>query len=129
MSRPVGSKNKSKERIPFNVQAENRDKVLYPHINTPVKIPPVNFVENTANLQKAVNAFYEPVERRAEVRYDAKFGIRVLRDGQFRGLWELVSWDDKGNKKVITDANSRGMVINMINRHIMKIIVMANAGS
>jgi len=59
-----------------------------------------------------------------EIRYDAIFGVRNLRQGPFKGLWELVHLDDKGNRvKVLTDANSRGMILTIINRYVMKIVV------
>lgn len=59
-----------------------------------------------------------------EVRYDAIFGVRNLRGGNFKGLWELVRLDNKGNRlQILTDANSRGMILTIINRWIMKIVV------
>jgi hypothetical protein len=61
------------------------------------------------------------------IRYDLVLGIRALRNGPFKGLWELVKLTD-GKREVLTDANSRGMVINIATRYIMKIVVMANAG-
>ncbi len=69
----------------------------------------------------------EPVVKPV-THYDAIFGIRLLRSGQGpfggKGLWELVKLDDYGNRtKVITDANSRGMVLNLLNRYVAKISV------
>ena len=76
-----------------------------------------------------VKAFIPPVtlpDRKQftkPIHYDEILGIRVLRKGQFRGLWELVRLDDEGKvKQVITDANSRGMVINLATRLILKIV-------
>lgn len=58
------------------------------------------------------------------VHYDEILAVRVLRKGPFRGLWELVRLDDQGKvKQVLTDANSRGMIITMMNRSIMRIVV------
>lgn len=63
-------------------------------------------------------------EVKEDLRYDAIFGVRNLRNGPFKGLWELVRMDNKGNRiQILTDANSRGMIITIINRHIMKIVV------
>ena len=58
------------------------------------------------------------------VHYDEILAVRNLRNGRFKGLWELVSLDDQGIvKKVHTDANSRGMIITMMTRAVMKIVV------
>lgn len=57
-------------------------------------------------------------------RYDSILAIRNLRNGPFKGLWELVKLNsDMSVEKVLTDANSRGMVITMMNREILKIVV------
>lgn len=59
-----------------------------------------------------------------KIHYDEVFGVRVLREGQFRGLWELTRLTDNGEiKQVLTDANSRGMILTMMNRAVMKIVV------
>lgn len=64
-------------------------------------------------------------EPKEQVHYDCVMGVRALRNGPFRGLWELVLLDDNmGRKQVLTDANSRGMIINIMNRQIMKIVVL-----
>jgi len=110
LSRPVGAKNKPKD---FSQQARERDKTLYPSVLTPVVIQ-----------DKLATPVPPVLERRAEpIRYDALFGIRVLRNGPFKGLWELVQLDNEGKRNVLTDANSRGMVVNLVNRQIMKIVV------
>ena len=57
------------------------------------------------------------------IHYDVMFGIRNLRNGPFKGLWELVKLDSTGKRQVITDANSRGSIITMINKHILKIVI------
>lgn len=63
-------------------------------------------------------------EDREKIHYDAVFGIRVLRNGQFKGLWELVRLDSEGNRvQVLTDANSRGMCMTILNRQLQKIVV------
>jgi len=57
------------------------------------------------------------------IRYDALFGIRNLRSGPFKGLWELVKLDQDGKRFVITDANSRGSIISLITKQILKIVI------
>lgn len=58
------------------------------------------------------------------IHYDEILGIRMLRTGQFRGLWELVRLDDRGKvRQVLTDANSKGSMINLMNRAVMRIVV------
>lgn len=59
-----------------------------------------------------------------KIHYDAVFGIRNLRSGRFKGLWELVQLNDDGSvKQVLTDANSRGMIITMMNKQILRIVI------
>ncbi len=59
-----------------------------------------------------------------KVHYDEILGIRNLRTGPFKGLWELVRLNDDGTvRQVLTDANSRGMIITMANRQILKIVI------
>ncbi len=58
------------------------------------------------------------------ILYDGVFAIRNLRKGQFKGLWELAKLNQDGSvKMILTDANSRGMIITMITREILKIVV------
>lgn len=58
------------------------------------------------------------------IHYDEILGVRTLRNGRFKGLWELVRLNHDGSvKQVLTDANSRGMIITMMTRQVMKIVV------
>lgn len=67
---------------------------------TPVKMPPVN------------------------THYDVILAVRSLRNGPFKGLWELVQLDSGGKRiKVLTDANSRQMIINLMTRHVLKLVI------
>lgn len=64
------------------------------------------------------------IEEKKLIHYDEVLGVRSLRNGPFKGLWELVRLNDDGTvKQVLTDANSRGMIITMATRQIMKIVV------
>jgi hypothetical protein len=57
------------------------------------------------------------------LHYDEILGIRCLKKGQFRGLWELVRLDDQGKvRQVLTDANSKNFIITMASRAIYKIV-------
>ncbi len=58
------------------------------------------------------------------IHYDEIIGVRTLRSGRFKGLWELVRLNHDGTvKQILTDANSRGMIITMMTRQIMKIVI------
>lgn len=50
-------------------------------------------------------------------------GLRRIKDGDFKGLWELTQLDANGSVvKVITDANTKSSVINLAARAIGAII-------
>lgn len=101
MSRPAGSKNKPKEAAAVIFKDGKGEEVK---VDANVKIPETDGIMG--------------------LHYDAILGIRVLRNGNFKGLWELVLLDDNGNRrKVVTDANSRQMVIGLAVREIRKIVV------
>jgi len=67
----------------------------------------------------------KPIAEKSEpIRYDCVLAVRALRSGPFKSLWELVQLDEKGNRKrVITDANSRGSILQMMNREIMRLVI------
>lgn len=97
MGRPIGSKNKpSKEEQKFLE------------------------IANGPRLE-VVDQRLKP--REEAIHYDAIFGIRAFREGRWKGLWELVKISNEGKRTVITDANSRGMMINLINRELTKIVI------
>lgn len=105
MSRPFGSKNKTDQYV-------DRDKTLYPRPMSPVTIPKTTVIERTEGVVAPA------------IRYDAVFAVRNMRNGPFKGLWELVKLNaDQSVEKVLTDANSRGMIITMITREILRIVV------
>lgn len=93
MSRPAGSKNKQKH---------------WENELTKYEIP------NAAKLIKP---------EQDKVHYDAIFGIRAFRTGQWKGLWELVKISNDGTRRIVVDATSRGSMINLLNRECMKIII------
>lgn len=65
-----------------------------------------------------------PTPQEMPIHYDEILAVRTLRNGRFKGLWELVRLNHDGSvKQVLTDANSRGMIITMTTRQIMKIVV------
>lgn len=105
MSRPAGSKNKPKaleDLIP------DATKLIKGVVVAPMAPGISDLVQG---------------ERRKTIRYDAQFGIRALREGQFKGLWELVRIDNEGKRTIIMDASTRQSIIVMVNRQIMKIII------
>lgn len=56
-----------------------------------------------------------------KTEYSLILGLRRIKEGSFAGLWELTELDDSGTvKRVITDANTRGIVINLAAREIGK---------
>ncbi len=81
-----------------------------------------NKVSDIPTLPPLIN---RPIEiPKVPIHYDEILAVRTLRNGRFKGLWELVRLNDKGEvKQVLTDANSRGMIITMMTRQIMKIVV------
>lgn len=64
------------------------------------------------------NAVDKPVEK---VDYVLILGVRRLKTGSFAGLWELTELNADGSvKRVLTDANTRSIVINLAGREIGK---------
>lgn len=60
----------------------------------------------------------KPVET---VDYALILGIRRLKTGSFAGLWELTVLDANHDvKRVVTDANTRSIVMNLAGREIGK---------
>lgn len=56
--------------------------------------------------------------------YDAILAVRSLRSGPFKGLWELVELDSSGKRvKVLTDANSRQMIINLMTKKVLRLVI------
>lgn len=92
---------------------------------------PKTFAEATkeivANFVNIAEISQVPVEHipelRKSIRYDAIFGIRAFRNGQWKGLWELVKLDNEGNRKVIIDATSRQSMMGMLNREVTRIVI------
>ncbi len=98
MGRPAGSKNRTKG---LAEQAKDRDRALYPNIKTAVNLP--------------AQALSIPP------RYDIIMGLRVIRQGNFRGLWELVELNnDMTRRMVITDANNKGSVITLMTKRVLR---------
>lgn len=115
MSRPKGSKNKSKESdLDITLGANPVTRGSYP---TTARIPTYQEVVSPGTFEKL----------KPSIHYDAIFGIRFLRkDSLFPGLWELVKLDDKMNRvKVITDANARGQVQILLMREVKRIVAVA----
>lgn len=57
----------------------------------------------------------------APAEYALILGVRRIKTGSFAGLWELTELDDKHSvKRVLTDANTRSIVINLAAREIGK---------
>lgn len=53
------------------------------------------------------------------VEYALILGIRRHKEGAFAGLWELTELDSNGSvKRVLTDANTRGLVVSLAARAI-----------
>lgn len=111
MSRPKGSRNKSKE-YPVKTFEESVNNVSVAQL-------PVISGEVPVNIS--------PVERRATIRYDGIFGVRFLRkDSLFPGLWELVKLDENMKRiKVITDANAKGQVQVLLMREVKRLVAVA----
>jgi hypothetical protein len=61
-----------------------------------------------------------PSKHKSEkVSYSLILGLRRIREGSFKGLWELTELDGEGSvKRVITDANVRSLVISLATRAI-----------
>lgn len=102
MSRPAGSKNKSKGTLNelAVVFGEKRIGEIISHSN---------------NMLKEIN----------KVHYDLTLSIRAFRTGQWKGLWELSKLENDGKRVIIVDATSRQSVINMVNRQIMRMVIAA----
>ena len=128
MTRPKGSKNKPKDfsKIPSDQQMRDRDKSIYPSMNSPVSIK--GFAESVAaSFEQPIvhtHTIAPVIERRKEIRYDAIFAVRFLRkDSAFPGLWELVKLDQNMNRvKVITDANAKGQVQVLLMREVKRLV-------
>lgn len=53
------------------------------------------------------------------VEYALILGVRRIKEGPFAGLWELTELNgDVSVKRVITDANTRGLVVSLAARAI-----------
>lgn len=99
MGRPAGSKNKPKD----NGHVETRE------------VPIVH--------ENPIRGGDHPSD---SIRYDVILAVRNLRSGQFKGLWELVELNnDLTRKQVLTDANSRQSLLNLVHRRVMRIVVNA----
>lgn len=56
-----------------------------------------------------------------KTEYSLVLGLRRHKEGPFAGLWELTELDENGSvKRVITDANTRSIIINLAAREIGK---------
>lgn len=59
-----------------------------------------------------------------KTEYSLILGLRRHKEGPFAGLWELTELDnDRGElsvKRVITDANTRSLIVNLAAREIGK---------
>jgi hypothetical protein len=61
------------------------------------------------------------------IHYDVILAVRSLRNGPFKGLWELVELDLSGKRiKVLTDANSRQMIINLMTKKVLRLVIGAS---
>lgn len=63
----------------------------------------------------------KPVETvdKAVNKYHLILGVRRIKDGAFKGLWELTELSgDCSVKKVISDANTKASIINLAARAI-----------
>lgn len=65
------------------------------------------------SVDKPVEAVKKPAE------YSLILGLRRIKEGSFAGLWELTELDANGSvKRVISDANTRGILVSLAAREI-----------
>lgn len=56
-------------------------------------------------------------EVKKPVEYNLILGLRRLKEGSFAGLWELTELNADGSvKRVISDANTRGILVSLAAR-------------
>lgn len=69
---------------------------------------------------KSVDNSVDKVDKAPTV-YNLILGLRRIKEGNFKGLWELTQLDAQGSVlRVITDANAKATVINLAAREIGK---------
>lgn len=62
----------------------------------------------------------KPPETRIDTQPDLVLTVRRLHVGSFTGLWELGRVLPDGSIKIITDANTKAIVINLARNEIMR---------
>lgn len=74
--------------------------------------------------KRQANPFTEPLIAQSrpadDARPDLTLTVRRLRIGSFTGLWELCRINPDGSKTVVTDANTKSIMINLARNEILK---------